>query len=225
MDYKTYEITVSDKTLVCDSKILINKYDNKVSRLHFTYADGMSGNFYIAMSNPENGTYFIDPIVDEYYDITSAVTVYPGRWTAVLIVVDNDYEITDNTIDQSKTVYVSNEFNKIIVHDNFLNEDDKNSIDPIQNAAIEAALESLESSRTALANMVVQATQSANDAADYASQAATSASNAESYATQCQNYLNNVSNIRSEIQDMLNEIRSTYSSIQSVYNEIRRNGG
>lgn len=224
MDYKTYEITVSDKTLVCDQKILINKYDNKVSRLHFTYADGMSGNFYIAMSNPENGTYFIDPIVDGYYDITSAVTVYPGRWTAVLIVVDNDYEITDNTIDQSKTVYISNEI-KIIVHDNFLNEDDKNSIDPIQNAAIEAALESLESSRTALVNMAAQAEQSATDAADYASQAATSASNAENSATQCQSYLNNVSNIRSEIQTMLSEIRSTYSSIQSMYNEIRRNGG
>ena len=99
--YKDFEIVQVGKQLTCTEKILINKYDNQTIRFHFTYDGTLDGNFYIALKNPTLNKYFIEPIVDDYYEITSSLTVYPGRWTMILIVTDLAYEITEDTFDQT----------------------------------------------------------------------------------------------------------------------------
>lgn len=166
MIYKDYEIVQSGKLLSCSEKIVINKYDNKTSRLHFSFDGTLEGNFYVALQNPTLSRYFIEPIVDYYYEITSAVSLYPGRWEMILIVTDDSYEITDGVFDQSKAVYTSSVFKRIVVVDNFLDEESKDAIDPIQSAAIDAVLEELSSAKNTLEIMSQNATDMANAAED-----------------------------------------------------------
>ena len=192
MIYKDYEIVQNGKALSCSEKIVINKYDNKTSRFHFSYDGTLEGNFYIALQNPTLNRYFIEPIVDNYYEITSAVSVYPGRWTMILIVTDLSYEITDDTFDQSEAIYVSDEFPKVIVKDNFINEEDKDAIDPIQSAAIDTALNNLENARSVLEIMSKNAT-------DSAEAAGISEAN-------CQNYNDSIVTLYNRIVNMYNEI-------------------
>ncbi len=156
------------------------------------------------MNNPVLNRYFISPIVDGYYEITSEISVYPGRWTMVVIVTDDSYEITDDTVDQSKAVYVSNEFNKVIVKNNFLDEESKDAIDPVQNAAIDSALESLESARNTLVTM-------AQNAADAANAAAISESN--------------VTTMYNSVRPMYNEIVAMYNQMRTWYSDIRNRIG
>ena len=198
MTYRDYEIYQNGQDLSCSDKIVINKYDNKTSRLHFNFEENMEGNYYIALQNPTLNKYFIDPIVDGYYEFTSAVSVYPGRWKMVLIVTDLAYEITDDTFDQSVALYVSNEYPKIIVKDNFLIEEDKDAIDPIQSAAIDDALYRLELARNTLTTM-------AQNAADSAESASLSEINSRSYNT-------NISNMYNRIVEMYNEIVRIYNN-------------
>lgn len=194
MIYKDFEIVQVGKKLTCAEKILINKYDNQTSRFHFTYDGTLAGNFYIALQNPTLNRYFIEPIVDDYYEITSAVTVYPGRWTMVLIVTDLAYEITDDTFDQSQAIYISDEFHKIIVKDNFLNEEDQDAIDPIQSAAINSLLNRVESAR--------------QDFVTLATNAADAAESATLSETNCRNYNTNISLMYDQIVRMYNELRN-----------------
>lgn len=193
MIYKDYEIVQSGKLLSCSEKIVINKYDNKTSRLHFSFDGTLEGNFYVALQNPTLSRYFIEPIVDDYYEITSAVSLYPGRWEMILIVTDDSYEITDGVFDQSKAVYTSSVFKRIVVIDNFLDEESKDAIDPIQSAAIDAVLEELSSAKNTLEIMSQNATDMANAAEDSEMAA--------------RDYYTLVQNMYTEILRMYNELK------------------
>ena len=192
--FKDYEIYQSGKKLSCNEKIIINKYDNQTSRFHFHYDGSLDGNFYIALQNPTLERYFIEPIVDDYYEITSAMSVYPGRWNMILIVTDTSYHITDNEFDQTEAIYISNTYSRIAVHDNFLNEEDMDAIDPVQSAAINSLLHNLTTTRQ---NFVTMATNAA-DAAE----------NAERSETNCRNYNTNITLMYEQIVRMYNELRS-----------------
>lgn len=98
----------------------------------------------------------------------------------ILLAVDDSYEITDDNIDQSKAVYVSNVFKKLVVKDNFLDEESKDAIDPVQNAAIDTALENLEANRLALTAM--------------ADNAITAAESAQNVLARCEQINRNLSN-------------------------------
>lgn len=125
MEYITNTITQIGKELSCDNdngKIIVNKYDNKVSKLIFSFDEAITGRKYIALLNPVTKKYHIEPIINNEVVITTKISAYPGKWNLLLIATDDDYEIEDNNIDQSKVTYVSNTFGRIIVRDNFLDE-------------------------------------------------------------------------------------------------------
>lgn len=164
--YRDFEVVQSGRTLTCnEGKIVINKYDTRTQRIHFTFDELVEGSrLYVSLNNPVLNRYFISPIVDGYYEITSLISVYPGRWEMIVIGVDDAYEITDDTIDQSKATYVSDTYKKLVVKDNFLDEESKDAIDPVQNAAIDAALDNLEKNRLVLEAMADGAVQAAAEA-------------------------------------------------------------
>ena len=57
MLYKTYEIKVDGKSLICDERIILgNKFDNIITKLHFNYdktLDKVDGNKYVALYNTD----------------------------------------------------------------------------------------------------------------------------------------------------------------------------
>ena len=118
-------ITQTGKNLVCSNesgKIIINKYDNKISKINFKLDDTIPGRLYFAMLNPVTSKYFLIPLVDNAITITTRISAYPGVWNTLLLGIEDDYEIVDENIDQSKVTYVSNEFKRVVVKDNFLSE-------------------------------------------------------------------------------------------------------
>lgn len=123
-----YHLKQVGKVLTCtdeSNKIIINKYDNKVSRILFDFDSSIFGRLYFAMLNPITKRYFFTPIVDNAITITTKVSAYPGAWRCLLLAVENDYEIVNENIDQSKVTFVSDEFRKVVVRDNFLSEDEE----------------------------------------------------------------------------------------------------
>lgn len=118
-------IKQSGKVLTCENesgKIVINKYDNKISKFVFQLDNTIPGRLYFAMLNPVTNKYFITPLVNNTVTITTRISAYPGVWNTLLLGIEDDYEIVDENIDQSKVTYVSNEFKRIVVRDNFLSE-------------------------------------------------------------------------------------------------------
>lgn len=118
-------ITQTGKNLVCSNesgKIIINKYDNKISKFVFQLDNTIPGRLYFAMLNPVTNKYFISPLVNNTVTITTRISAYPGIWKTLLLGIEEDSEIIENNIDQSKVTYVSNEFKRIVVRDNFLSE-------------------------------------------------------------------------------------------------------
>ena len=123
--YIDHHIKQVGKVLTCtdsSGKIVVNKYDNKTSRIIFDLDGTIPGKLYFALLNPTTKKYFLTPINNNEIEITSAISVYPGLWSAIIIGADVNYEIIDNNIDQTKLTYISDEFKKIVVRDNFLNE-------------------------------------------------------------------------------------------------------
>lgn len=135
----TYEVTQSGNTISCD-KIIINKYENKVTKLHFTYDDTMQGTRkYVALLNPITNRYHIYPIgLDETVTLSTEMSCFPGIWQMILIATSDDYEIEDDNIDNSKLCYVSNTLKRMIVRDNFLSED---AIEYEENPAIQQLID------------------------------------------------------------------------------------
>ena len=196
--YNDFQITQKGKTLSLQdtNKITINKYENKISRLLFTFDGTIEGRLYVALLNPITNKYSITPILDNKVTITTDVSVYPGRWDMILIGVQDDYEITDNNIDQSKFTYVSDTFRRVIVRDNFLDED---NIERVSNPAIDEALESLMIAQDRLEDAAIKAVESADSAK----------SNKEASET-----------ILSQINTINSDIASTYEDIVEKYNQI-----
>lgn len=183
MSYIDYEVTQVGKTLTAD-KIKINKYDNKISRLVFNF-DGTipDGRMYCAFKNPVTNDYFYQPVTNSHVVIGTSITAYAGRWDMLLIVVSNEYDLdlTDD-IDNSLLTYVSDEFKKIIVVDNFLDDD----LESISYPAIDEALDNLSRAKDELENNVIQTGLD---------------------VTQCANILTQCRAILAECQEILDEIK------------------
>lgn len=120
----TYEVAQKGLVLSCE-KIAINKYENKITKLHFTFDDNVTGSrHYAALLNPVTKTYKIHPLdLNDTATLTAEISRYPGIWQLILIATDDDYEIIDDDIDQTKCTYVSNTAKFILVRDNFLSDD------------------------------------------------------------------------------------------------------
>ena len=118
-----YSITQTGRVL-SSAPIKINKYDNRTIKLQFDLDNSIDGRMlFFAMLNPITDEYQYFPITDGSLLLGNSVSRYPGKWSCILMAT-NDYvldEITD--IDETKVTWVSNTFNKIIVVDNFLDDD------------------------------------------------------------------------------------------------------
>lgn len=145
MVYIDYHIKQEGKSLSCTDelgKIVINKFDNKISRIVFEFDNSISGRLYFVMLNPETKLYSFFPIVDNMITITTEISAIPGVWNSLLIGVQDDYEIVDGDIDQSKTTFVSNEFKRIVVRDNFLSEYESD-VEEVKNPEIDKLLDKM----------------------------------------------------------------------------------
>lgn len=138
-------ITQVGKVLTVDNdsgKIVINKYDNKISRINFKLDGTIPGRLYFAMLNPITNKYFLLPLVENAITITTQISAYPGVWNTLLLGIQDDYEIVDENIDQGKVTYVSNEFKRIVVRDNFLSENYEN-IEAVENPEIDRLIDDM----------------------------------------------------------------------------------
>ena len=146
MFYIEYHIKQVGKILTCtdnSNKIVINKYDNKVSRIVFNLDGTIPGRLYFVLLNPKTQKYSMMPLVNDAITITTRISAYPGIWTGLLLGIEDDSAISDGEIiDQSKVTYVTNEFKKILVSDNFLSEN-KEDIEESGNPEIEELLDQI----------------------------------------------------------------------------------
>lgn len=145
MLYKTYEIKVDGKSLICDERIILgNKFDNIITKLHFNYdetLDKVDGNKYVALYNTDitDMNFIILPMLkDDSILVGGNITKYPGKWQILLLVSEakNLKEVTSDN-----AIYVS-DILKCIVKDNFLIELDGGD-DPIDPNIKEWYLEAL----------------------------------------------------------------------------------
>ena len=152
-------ITQTGKNLVCSNesgKIIINKYDNKISKFVFNLDGTIPGRLYFALLNPVTQKYFITPVVNNAVTITTRISGYPGIWKALLLGIEDNYEVVDENIDQSKLTYVSNEFKRIVVKDNFLStniEDVELTPNPEIDELIDDMLATLHVAETIIGNL------------------------------------------------------------------------
>lgn len=138
-------ITQVGKVLTVDNdsgKIVINKYDNKISRINFKLDGTIPGRLYFAMLNPITNKYFLLPLVENAITITTQISAYPGVWNTLLLGIQDDYEIVDENIDQGKVTYVSNEFKRIVVRDNFLSENYED-VEAVENPEIDRLIDDM----------------------------------------------------------------------------------
>ena len=161
MTISEFHIKQTKKELTCTdtpNKIVLNKYDNKVSKIIFDFDNTIvDGRLYFVMLNPVTKKYSFTPIINSEIMMGTNVTVYPGIWKSMLIAVQDDYEIVDNDIDQSKVTFVSNEFARIVVRDNFLNEEHNESTN---NPAIDKLLDDFYKAWEMLENAAIIASES-----------------------------------------------------------------
>ncbi len=145
MLYKTYEIKVDGKSLMCDERIILgNKFDNIITKLHFNYdktLDKVDCNKYVALYNTDiaDMNFIILPMLkDDSILVGGNITKYPGKWQILLLVSEakNLKEVTSDN-----AIYVS-DILKCIVKDNFLIELDGGD-DPIDPNIKEWYLEAL----------------------------------------------------------------------------------
>ena len=209
MEYITNTITQIGKELSCDNdngKIIVNKYDNKVSKLIFSFDEAITGRKYIALLNPVTKKYHIEPIINNEVVITTKISAYPGKWNLLLIATDDDYEIEDNNIDQSKVTYVSNSFGRIIVRDNFL---DESEIEKVENPAIDEMLEALRIAQDRLENAAIVADENA--------------SSASADREHVDNVKQSIDNIFEELQNIQETVKDNFSSIEDINSKIESN--
>ena len=209
MEYITNTITQIGKELSCDNdngKIIVNKYDNKVSKLIFSFDEAITGRKYIALLNPVTKKYHIEPIINNEVVITTKISAYPGKWNLLLIATDDDYEIEDNNIDQSKVTYVSNSFGRIIVRDNFL---DESEIEKVENPAIDEMLEALRIAQNRLENAAIVADENA--------------SSASADREHVDNVKQSIDNIFEELQNIQETVKDNFSSIEDINSKIESN--
>ena len=249
MTISEFHIKQTKKELTCTdtpNKIVLNKYDNKVSKIIFDFDDYITGGrLYFVMLNPITKQYSFTPIINSEIMMGTNVTVYPGIWKSILIAVQDDYEIIDNDIDQSKVTFVSNEFARIVVRNNFLDEEhiestsnpaiDKllddfyNAWETLENAAISAA-ESEKNSKESLASIKKYA-EDINNAyeqieeiqeliVEYARNVKSDSEHVDDVVNEINNLLSEIDDNSKQIERMLNEIRQIKSDILVTQQEI-----
>ena len=249
MTISEFHIKQTKKELTCTdttNKIVLNKYDNKVSKIIFDFDDYITGGrLYFVMLNPITKQYSFTPIINSEIMMCTNVTVYPGIWKSILIAVQDDYEIIDNDIDQSKVTFVSNEFARIVVRNNFLDEEhiestsnpaiDKllddfyNAWETLENAAISAA-ESEKNSKESLASIKKYA-EDINNAyeqikeiqeliVEYARNVKSDSEHVDDVVNEINNLLSEIDDNSKQIERMLNEIRQIKSDILVTQQEI-----
>jgi len=104
--------------------------ENKVTRFIFKLEDWLpeTARLYVAFLNPETKRYHYEPLLnngeDYYYVVGTKLSYYPSKHKMLLIGVTPSFILDDNVIlDITNTVYVSREFNKIVVIDNFISDE------------------------------------------------------------------------------------------------------
>lgn len=160
MNYIDYTLTLEGQELT-GSKIVIPKYSNLVYRINIENEEEIDGRMYLAMLNPITKKYTFLPVVDGRVIIDTNVTVYPGKWTLLVVILDDSYELVDGDIDQRLFTFVSTEFKKFFVADNFLAEDEVEKQDM---ATIENALDNFAKAQTGLINAEADAWEAVSQA-------------------------------------------------------------
>lgn len=173
-----YEVTQSGRVVSCE-KIAINKYENKLTCLHFNYDNQIAdGRKYIAILNPKTKRYRILPLsLDDTVTLSTDISRYPGIWQLILLVTEDDYEITNDDIDQTKCTYVSNIAKFIVVRDNFLSDE---TIEEEDSPAIQQLIDETMAMRDTLESYALGANEDYNKASQLALQAQSSADEASS---------------------------------------------
>lgn len=148
-----YTIKQTGKVLSIESgyKININKRDNKIHKIYFETDGSFQGSLFIALLNPATKKYTIVPLMeDKSFIITSSISKYPGVWALILIASETNNseldlevvpDLTKSTmLDYTKITYVSNIFERIVVKDNYLNDNNQDELPPETELAINEAL-------------------------------------------------------------------------------------
>ena len=127
--YVDYIITQNGYNLECPTSIKIQKMENKVTRLVFNLEDWLveTTRPYVAFLNPETLRYHYEPILFDgeiyYVVIGTSVSYYPKKHKMLLIGVSPSFTLDDNVVlDKSNIVYVSREFNGLVVINNFISD-------------------------------------------------------------------------------------------------------
>ena len=232
-----FHIKQTKKELTCTdtpNKIVLNKYDNKVSKIIFDFDDYITGGrLYFVMLNPITKKYSFTPIIDSEIIMGTNVTVYPGIWKSILISVQDDYEIIDNDIDQSKVTFVSNEFARIVVRNNFLDEE---HIESTSNPAIDKLLDDFYNAWETLENAAISAAESekiskenlasvkkyADDINDTYKQIEEIQELIIEYARNVKSDSEHVDDVVNEINNLLSEIDDNSKQVERMLNEIRQ---
>lgn len=225
-----FHIKQTKKELTCTdtpNKIVLNKYDNKVSKIIFDFDNSITGGrLYFVMLNPVTKKYSFTPIINSEIIMGTNVTVYPGIWKSILIAVQDDYEIIDNDIDQSKVTFVSNEFARIVVRDNFLDEE---RIESTSNPAIDKLLDDFYAAWDTLENAAIIASESAKTAGENADEVAkltVQVTDAYAQILDIQqlivDYARNVENNANHVDDMVETVTTLLSQVEEQAVQVTR---
>lgn len=143
-----------------DNKIVVNKYDNDTSRIFFNLDGTIEGRLYVALKNPKTGKYKFTPLIQKSYIIvTTTISRYPGLWEMILVGVEDPIE--DDELDESKTTFVSNPFKRLLVKDNFLDDD---QIEYVHDPAIDHALDDMVHAQESIIDAAANAQEAREDA-------------------------------------------------------------
>ena len=230
MTISEFHIKQVKKELTCTdtpNKIVLNKYDNKVSKIIFDFDNTIvDGRLYFVMLNPITKKYSFTPIINSEIMMGTNVTVYPGIWKSMLIAVQDDYEIVDNDIDQSKVTFVSNEFARIVVRDNFLDEEHIESTD---NPAIDKLLDDFYKAWEMLENAAIIASESATITGENTNEVKKLATQvSETYAQIIDvqqlivDYARDIENKSNHVDDVADTVATLLSQVEEQASQVAR---
>lgn len=186
MEYIDYLLKQRGKDLIGE-KIIIEHLDNYISRFVFDFDGTIPGRIYLALNNPVTKKHIFFPVTKNTVIIGTSVSLFVGRWTALILGVASDYELTNDignigNLDKTKITYVSKEFKRIIVRKNFLS----NETQCVSYPPIDHALDSFNEARDRLEEMSIIAAEDAD---------------------KCNEKLQSIMQLYDEIVEMRNECR------------------
>lgn len=215
--YQDYVITQTGQDLSCSSAIKLQKYENRRSRLVFELEDWLAheARLYCALLNPETKRYHYEPVLEDisgnhFVLVGTSMTYYPGKHKMILIGVTPSVELDDNiTYDLSNAIYVSKEFNKIVVLDNFLSDE-----------AMQVSMPNLDYALDRLVvlhdNVVELSLQTSEDATNCAESVAA----CQQILEQCQEVLEACQEELEACQSVVSAVQEVGQNVSSLYNQI-----